>query len=313
MEAITRLVADSLARHDLDRPVDPRRLLWSRWFRCDSPRSLLVVPSKPGIFALAEEVIDLGSGKAHVGATAAPGKTHVGTAALGCPAEQGSAAAYSASTAEGSKDREGHDFSSEPALSKRSAPKGSVMPTRNSPASAAEGIPGSVILGGAALQRCDSQPVTNAASAAEAPQRRMLAVIQFSEDDDMAFTLDRMFTCTNPMRARLASGLCFLRFVVIEDGDQRRSICAALNQWMLSTAEKATGLPADFQSSLEFTSDRVGRTLPSASSGQALSDSADSTSNSAQAPRPEVTNGAPYLDSGANKNLHCPHPLPSGF
>src|SRR2546421_11751460 len=61
MEAITRLVADSLARHGFDLPVDPRRLKWSRWSRCDSPRSLLVVPSKPGIFALAEEILDLGS------------------------------------------------------------------------------------------------------------------------------------------------------------------------------------------------------------------------------------------------------------
>src|SRR6266478_8174206 len=56
MEALTRMVADSLARHGLDRPIDPRRLQWSRWFRCDSTHSLLVVPSKPGIFALAEEV-----------------------------------------------------------------------------------------------------------------------------------------------------------------------------------------------------------------------------------------------------------------
>ncbi len=62
MEALTRLVADSLARHGFDRPVDPRRLQWSRWFRCDSPHSLLVVPSKPGIFALAEEIMDLGPG-----------------------------------------------------------------------------------------------------------------------------------------------------------------------------------------------------------------------------------------------------------
>jgi hypothetical protein len=258
MEAITRIVADSLARHGLDRPVDPRRLQWSRWFRCDSPHSLLVVPSKPGIFAIAEEVMDLGTGK-----------VHVGTAVLGCPAGQSSAAASSVPTAEG-------------------------------------------ILGGVARQRCDSQPRMNAASAAELPQRRMLAVLQFSEDDDMAFTLDRMFTCANPMRARLASGSCFLRFVVIEDANQRRTICAALNQWMQSSAEKASGLPADFQSSLELTdcarrvdTVRVGRTL--------LSDYADATSNSAQAPRPEVTNAAPYLDSGANKNLHCPHPLPSGF
>ena len=81
----------------------------------------------------------------------------------------------------------------------------------------------------------------------------MLAVLQFSEDDDMAFTLDRMFTLINPMRSRLSSGKCFLRFVVIEDQDQRRSICSALNQWMLSSAEKASGLPAAFSSSVELT------------------------------------------------------------
>ena len=248
MEAITRIVADSLARHGLDRPVDPRRLQWSRWFRCDSPHSLLVVPSKPGIFAIAEEVAALCG-------TFEP-RSRNPERSEGSPA-------------------------SNPALAE-------------------------VLLGGAALQRCDSQPRMNPASAVELLQRRMLAVLQFSEDDDMAFTLDRMFTCVNPMRARLASGSCFLRFVVIEDANQRRTICAALNQWMQSSAEKASGLPADFQSSLEL---NVARTPSSASS--------DSTSNSAQAthpiPKPDVTHPAPYLESGANKNLHCPHPLPSGF
>ncbi len=273
MEAITRIVADSLARHGLDRPVDPRRLQWSRWFRCDSPHSLLVVPSKPGIFALAEEVMDLGTSNAHVE-----------TAALGCP--ECSSATTSPST---STDREGHDFSR------------AVGATKASAALAAEGL-----LGSATLQRCDQQPPTDPVLAAEGrPVRRMLAVHQFSEDDDMAFTLDRMFTCVNPMRARLASGRFFLRFVVIEDATQRRSICNALNQWMQSSAEKATGLPADFQSSLEL---NVARTPSSAS--------AATTSNSTQAPQPipkPDAMPAPYLDSGANKNLHCPHPLPSGF
>src|ERR1017187_3430311 len=173
MEALTRLVADSLARHGLDRPVDPRRLQWSRWFRCDSPRSLLVVPSKPGIFALAEEI-------------------------AGNVARAPSPATSSASDVLGSGILDG----------------------------AVLGIPTLGSLGG--------------------------AVLQFCEDDDMAFVLDRMFTCINPMRARLASGRCFLRFVVIEDLDKRFSICNALNQWMLSSAEKASGIPADFSSSLEL-------------------------------------------------------------
>ena len=281
METLTRLVSDSLARHGLNRPVDPRRLQWSRWFRCDSPHSLLVVPSKPGIFALAEEIMDLG-----------PSNVPVGPAALacpepsrrGCPAEHSSATASSTSTSAG---------------------------TTKGP------------LGGAALQRCDPPPRTNAALAAEGtPTRRMLAVLQFSEDDDMAYVLDRMFTRINPMRARLASGRCFLRFVVIEDQDQRRSICTTLNQWLVSSAEKASGLPSDFSSSLELT-ESLGRTLPSTtahvgtaapstSSGQALGCPSERSSALGQAMSPKA-NAITHLDSGAARNLHCPQPLPSGF
>ena len=60
MEGLTRLVTESLARHGFDRPLDYRRLKWSRWFRCESPHSLLFVPSQPGVFALAEEVLNCG-------------------------------------------------------------------------------------------------------------------------------------------------------------------------------------------------------------------------------------------------------------
>ncbi len=247
MEALTRLVTDSLARHGFDRPIDPHRLQWSRWFRCDSPHSLLVVPSKPGIFAIAEEILDFGT-------------PHMETAS----------------------DREGHDFSR------------ADKPAGNTPASAAEGfIDGNL----------------------RSEIRRMLAVLQFSEDDDMAFTLDRMFTRVNPMRARLSSGRCFLRFVVIADQDQRRSICIALNQWMLSSAEKASGIPAGFSSSLEVSTaeeslgaPRVGRTLLSANAN-IVPVPAPAT----EPPRGADASSLPHLDSGANKNLHCPHPLPSGF
>jgi hypothetical protein len=138
----------------------------------------------------------------------------------------------------------------------------------------------------------------------------MLAVLQFSEDDDMAFTLDRMFTRINPMRDRLASGRCFLRFVVIEDETQRRTICAALNQWMLTNAEKASGLPSDFQSSLELTTDRVGRTLLSDSAKRVPNAEVQQTINPIN---PTLNLDTLNLDNGASKNLHCPHPLPSGF
>ncbi len=263
MEALTRLVADSLARHGFDRPVDPRRLQWSRWFRCDSTQSLLVVPSKPGIFALAEEIMDLGP-----------------TAAA--PPEDG-------------------------LLRRReSAPEA----PDSSPEGAALISPGRKSGVGSQLGTESRRDGTNSDATVS---KRMLAVLQFSEDDDMAFTLDRIFTRANPLRERLASGRCFLRFVVIEDRVQRRSICNALNQWMLSSAEKASGIGVDFQSSLELTdyevTARVGRTL--------LSGNADTAPTPAQkakvASASDVAPPAPNLDSGANKNLHCPHPLPSGF
>jgi hypothetical protein len=61
MESLTRLVTESLARHGFDRPLDYRRLRWSRWFRCESHHSLLLVPSKAGVFALAEEIVPASS------------------------------------------------------------------------------------------------------------------------------------------------------------------------------------------------------------------------------------------------------------
>jgi hypothetical protein len=240
MEGLTRLVSESLARYGLDRPVDYRRLQWSRWFRCESLHSLLHVPSKPGIFAIAEEIMEFG-----------PGNTHVGTPALGCPAEQ-----------EGG---EGHDFS-----------------------------------------RADS-----AAALAAEGQRRMLSVLQFREDDDMAYVLDRMLSRHNPMSARLASGKCFVRFVVIEDEIQRRSICNALNQWLVSASETVTGIGAHFATSLEL---GVGRTL--------LSATANATKQPAEAQASEVKSHSypdslvaktSPLNSGFATNIHCPQPLPSGF
>jgi hypothetical protein len=232
METLTRLVTDSLVRHGFDRPIDPRRLQWSRWFRCDSPHSLLVVPSKPGIFAIAEEI---GANVVRV-----PSPTNEENIA-----------------------REGHDFSR------------AAIPPANTPALAAEGT-------------ADGNTKNMAVN-------RMLAVLRFSEDDDMAFTLDRMFTRINPMRARLSSGRCFLRFVIIEDQDQRRSICSALNQWMLSSAEKASGIPAAFSSSVEIS--MAGETLAPVDARRHIDNS----------PAPVA------IHSASNKNLHCSPPLPSGF
>ena len=205
MEGLTRLVADSLARHGFDRPVDFRRLQWSRWFHCDSQHSLLYVPSKPGVFALAEEVMTVAGRELR-----------------------------------DLSNREGHDFS---------------RADKDSYQGAASAVPHSGHNGAAALAAAvRTMAAAPAQTNLEARHKRMLAVAQFFEDDDMAFVLDRMLSRPNPMRARLESGRYFIRFVVIEDAHQRRTVCSALNQWIVSAAEKATGLGAHFATSLELTS-----------------------------------------------------------
>ena len=60
MEGLTRLVSDSLTRHGIETVLDYRRLRWSKWFHCESSVSFVLAPSKPGIFALAEEVASAG-------------------------------------------------------------------------------------------------------------------------------------------------------------------------------------------------------------------------------------------------------------
>jgi hypothetical protein len=314
MEGLTRLVSESLARHGFDRPLDYRRLCWSRWFRCDSHHSLLFVPSKPGVFAIAEEIIDFSPGNTHAG-KAYVGTGYVGTAAPGCPAERSSADLV-------------WDRVSDP-----------VRP---------------------------SEARLNVAAATPAP-RRLLAVTQFFEDDDMAFVLDRMMSRPNPMNARLASGRYFARFVVIEDQTQRRSICNALNQWMVSAAEKATGIGSHFASSLELTPsteyipaahdaqpslfvdtrdthvaadafvrppapsaaesvwDRVSDPVGPSAARQDFAGMTDtrvatgaspvprSEASGSGVPLPPSSPTAPHLDSGAATNIHCPSPFPSGF
>jgi hypothetical protein len=73
--------------------------------------------------------------------------------------------------------------------------------------------------------------------------KRMLALFQISEADDLGMALGRLFLSRNPERERLTNGRCFARYVVIEDATQRRTAYAALQRWMASSAEAASGVP----------------------------------------------------------------------
>jgi hypothetical protein len=145
MEELARLVADSLARHGYDAPVDHRRLEWSRWFRCESSLSLLLVPPSPGIYALGEEV-------------------------------------------------------------------GAAAPSEGS-----------------------SGPIVG---------KRMLAVFEIAETDDLSHALARLFAPTHPLCDRLTSGRCFARYARVADPGQRNAAFTALRQWLASSIEVATGFGA---------------------------------------------------------------------
>jgi len=144
-----------------------------------------------------------------------------------------------------------------------------------------------------------------------------------------------MLSRRNPMFDRLASGRYFVRFVVIDDQTQRRNICSALNQWMVSTAEKATGIGSHFATSLELTP--ATEYVPPANDAQpslfaAVPDTRMATdtrvaTGASPVPRSEASGPStepvfsastsspttPQLGSGAAANIHCPTPIPSGF
>jgi uncharacterized membrane protein YccC len=105
---------------------------WSRWFRCESSFSLLLVPNQPGIFALAEEV---------------------------------------------------------------------MAPAENS--------------------------------------RRMLAVFEVQEAEDLARAMSRLFALGSPWREKLGEARCYLRYAVAPGIADRRAAANALKTWLNSQREVA--------------------------------------------------------------------------
>lgn len=124
-------------------------LNWSKWFRCETSFSLLLVPDKPGIYAVAEEVL-------------APDES-AGT-------------------------------------------------------------------GG----------------------KRLLAVVQFAETDNLARALSRLFTPASPLQERIAGGRCLLRYAVVEDEAARQAACAALQTWLAASAETVAPAPERCEKKVEL-------------------------------------------------------------
>jgi hypothetical protein len=72
--------------------------------------------------------------------------------------------------------------------------------------------------------------------------RRMLAVFQITETEDLGMALARLFAPAHPLRDRLASGRCFARVTPVADPEQRNVAGAALRQWLATSAEQASGV-----------------------------------------------------------------------
>ena len=72
--------------------------------------------------------------------------------------------------------------------------------------------------------------------------KRMLALFQVSEADDLGMALGRLFLPGNPLRARLTAGRCFARYAMVEDPNQRRVATEVFQRWMEESAETASGI-----------------------------------------------------------------------
>jgi hypothetical protein len=107
---------------------------WSRWFHCESSFGLLLVPSQPGVFALAEEVVQ----------------------------------------------------------------------------------------------------------AAEPQSRRMLAVFEVAETDDLSRAMSRLFAAGSPWREKMAQVKVYVRYAIAPSIADRRTATAALKNWLSAQREVAS-------------------------------------------------------------------------
>jgi hypothetical protein len=209
MEGLAHLVAESLVRHGFEPAFDHRRLQWSSWFRCQDGFSLVLAPCKPGLFALAEEVI-------------APGELAVGDG------------------------------------------------------------------------------------------KRMLALFQISEADDLGMALGRLFLSGSPERERFASGRCFARYVVIEDPTQRQIALTALQRWMASSAEAVTGVPQSISGETHVPDETHAAPDTGSVSGHDFSRAATNAKSTAAL---AAAADALLHSESSNKQAQIgpPSPIPSGF
>jgi hypothetical protein len=73
------------------------------------------------------------------------------------------------------------------------------------------------------------------APAAES-NKRMLALFEIRETDDIGMALGRLFLPGNPLRERLETGKCLARYSVIEDAAERAAAYKVFELWLQESA-----------------------------------------------------------------------------
>ena len=65
-----------------------------------------------------------------------------------------------------------------------------------------------------------------------AESKRMLALFEIKDTDDIGMALGRLFLPGNPLREKLETGKCFTRYAVIEDSAERSAAYKIFDRWL---------------------------------------------------------------------------------
>ena len=69
--------------------------------------------------------------------------------------------------------------------------------------------------------------------------RRMLAVFEINDAEDIARALGRLFLPSSPWRTRLVESRCYLRYAIVTDEPERKASAIMLKNWLISQIDAA--------------------------------------------------------------------------
>ncbi|HEV3036374.1 MAG TPA: hypothetical protein VHA33_01055 [Candidatus Angelobacter sp.] len=70
--------------------------------------------------------------------------------------------------------------------------------------------------------------------------RRMLAVFEIDEAEEIARSLSWLFLPSSPWRSRLLESRCYVRYAVVADAQERKALALTLKNWLVSQMDLAS-------------------------------------------------------------------------